>query len=343
MIKTRFPAICAILLAAASLTGCVGKAVDTTVTAGGFLMDTYVTVTAYGASKNGQELLNEALDYMAELEGQFNRTYIDGDVWRINNADAGDIVSVSADVISLLLIAEECGEISGGLFNAAIGAVSELWDFKTGTAPPDSEAITAALASVSDGVISIDRENNMVRVEKSGVKLDLGGIAKGYIAGQVSRFLGQNGVVTAVIDAGGDIYLLGSKPKGTWNISIMDPYGGGGSLGILQIEPDDSRRAVVTSGSYQRSFVYEGKLYHHILDPATGYPRQSDLVSVTVIAADAAWADALATITFMLGSEAGYRFVESYENVEAVFALDNGDIMVTSGIENELGVVFIKQ
>ena len=171
--------------------------------------------------------------------------------------------------------------------------------------------------------------------------LDLGAIAKGYIVDQVREFLKENGVTRGIVDFGGNIAVIGEKPDGSpWLIGIKKPVsssdvsaGQNTMLGIVSVKPDGT---AVTSGTYERKFEQDGVLYHHILDPATGYPCETDVASVTVVSTlDSADCDALSTMCLLYGLDDGLELIESLDGVEAVFVTDSGEVHCSSGAEFE--------
>ena len=166
------------------------------------------------------------------------------------------------------------------------------------------------------------------------MKADLGGIAKGYIADRVKEHLLGLGVEHAVIDLGGNVILIGGKPDGSpFTIGVKDPLGENGEL-LETVESIDE--SLVSSGIYERWFEHEGRRYHHILDPFTGAPSESDLAGVTVISASSADGDALSTACLLLGSEAGMELAESMDGVEALFVTRDGQVHMTSGMEKRI-------
>ncbi len=287
----------------------------------GFALDTVVSVTAYGGAEGAAE---EALALCHEYERLLSKTFEGSDVWRINHA-GGEPVEVSEATAEVLALALRISALSDGAFDITIAPAVALWDF-TGArnALPDARALEEAVARVDYRKLML--EGNLVALP-AGMQIDLGGIAKGYIADRVADHLRARGVKSGLINLGGNVIALGTKPEGRWKIGIQDPAGG--PMYKVAVSAEDI--SVVTSGTYERGFDLDGVRYHHILDTATGYPVQNGLSSATVIAAESALADALSTAIFSLGIERGAALIEGYPGAEAIFITDAGEVILTSG------------
>lgn len=296
------------------LLGCRSEPAQGAHSANGFVCDTVVTITAYAP----QETVDAALRVSMDYEAVFSKTVKDSDIWRLNHAD-GKPVEVDPETVSLLRLAIAVSEQSGGAFDVTIAPVSNLWDFTAETPSlPDPDELKAAAARVDYRNILID--GNVVTL-KNGAEIDLGGIAKGYIADRVAAYLRENGVTSACINMGGNIVTVGTKPDGSkWTIGIRDPNGTAAqSEEVLSV----SDAAIVTSGNYERFFILDGVRYHHILDPKTGMPVQNGIASVTVIGVESALCDALSTACFLLGEEGSRALLDRY-GVKAIFLCTDG-------------------
>ncbi len=276
--------------------------------------DTVVTITAYAP----QTVVNDAERVAADYEKLFSKTVEGSDVWKLNHAN-GEPVEVDAETAALLRLAVEIGEASGGAFDVTIAPASALWDFQSETpALPDPDALAAAARLVDYRNIRIDGETVTLQ---NGAQIDLGGVAKGYIADRIAEYLRAQGVTAACINMGRNIVVIGTKPGGKyWSIGVQDPNG----------TPDQSAEVlkladatVVTSGNYERCFDLDGVRYHHILDPKTGMPVQNGLASVTIIGTQSALCDALSTACFVLGEERSRPMLERY-GVSAIFLYADG-------------------
>lgn len=304
------------------LTGCSAAETEKQ-SAVGFYLDTVVMLTAYGCD---QSLLNDALEACGRYERLLSRTIEGSDVWRINHA-AGAAVEVSEDTVEILETARRVSELSDGAFDATIAPVSTMWDFTSGKAAlPDAAALAEAAEKVDFRRVLID--GNRVTLPED-MMIDLGGIAKGYIADAVKRCLADRGVKSAVLSFGGNIVAIGLKPDGSpWKIGIQDIDR---PTGEYMLVAKNFGGSTVTSGIYERGFEVNGEYYHHILDPDTGWPVQNELASVTIFSDSSMWGDALATAAFALGVEEGTALIEGLDGVEAVFIARDRSVTYTSG------------
>ena len=235
----------------------------------------------------------------------------DSDIYNINHAQ-GMPVDVSSDTATLIKKGIYYGNLSNGSFDITIGSVSQLWDFTSGSGTvPDADAIASALSHVNYKNISVS--DNTVQLLDPNASIDVGAIAKGYIADRIKDYLKKNGVKHAVIDLGGNILLLGSKTD------TGEP--------ITSIKV--ANKSVVTTGIYQRYFEADGKIYHHILDPRTGYPCENTLYSDTIITDSSLTADALSTVCYLMGYEAANDLIDQLENVDALFITNDNEIHYT--------------
>jgi len=291
------------------------------------LLDTVCTITVFDPA--GQPLIKEALDLCAEYEALFSRTVEGSDIWRINHAE-GAPVTVAEQTAELLQAGLEYGVFSGGRFDITVGRLSVLWDFNGSPAVPSPEDLAAARDTVDFRQVFID--GTTVRMGNEEARLDLGGIAKGYIADQLAAFLKERGVKSAIVDLGGNIVTVGVKPDNTlWRIGIEQPFSDRSEIvGSIDI----GEASIVTSGIYERQFTENGVLYHHILDPATGMPSESDVVSVTIVSESSTVGDALSTIVILLGSEKSAPLLERTPGLMgAVLKLKSGALLQYGDID----------
>ena len=318
----------AVLLAVMMLcTGCAAQKELPKQAEVGFYLDTVITLTAYAEDS---QVLKDALTECGRYEQLLSRTVEGSDVWRINHAESGT-VEVSDDTIAILQCAGRISELSGGAFDASIAPVSTMWDFTSGSAVlPDAEAIAQAAGLVDYTKIRI--EGNRVTLP-AGMMIDLGGIAKGYIADQIRNYLEKRGVKSAILSFGGNVVAIGTKPDGSqWTIGIQDIDKG---TGTSMLKTWSSGGSVVTSGIYERGFDLDGVRYHHLLSPDTGWPVQNELASVTIISESSMEGDALSTAAFVLGPEKGMELIEGMEGIEAVFIARDRTVTGTSGVKYE--------
>ena len=289
----------------------------------GFHMDTFVRITVYD-DKDQSQALDKAMALCRHYDRLFGRDTSGSDVWRINHAQ-GSPTQVSDETAELILLGLEYSKRSGGLFDITCGAVTEQWDFSAvEPTVPDEQSLLDAVQTV--GWQQVVVEENSVTVP-SGVKLDLGGIAKGYIADKIAQSLRENGVESAVIDLGGNIYALGSKNGKPFSIAVQSPYAQSEYIAVLEVND----KSVVTAGKYERCFELDGKSYHHILDLKTGMPTENDVSAVTILSESSAQGDALSTTCLLLGKEKAVELIEKTDGAEAIIAMTNGDVVYTSG------------
>lgn len=289
---------------------CTGCASTSPITKSDFLLDTIVSITIYDSSS--EEVLDGAFSLCKEYENLFSRTIEESDIYRLNHSN-GQWTSISSDTVQLLSKGLYYSEISHGVFDITIGSVTELWDFKSETPePPEYNEIQKALEHVNYKNLEIDSSSGTARLADPLSEIDLGGIAKGYIADKLKMYLINNGVNNAVINLGGNVLTIGSKNKQPFNIGIKKPFSETNEL-ITSVQVGDicDFSSVVSSGAYERSYTYEGKLYHHIIDPRTGYPSDSSVSGVTILTKESVDGDALSTICFILGKEKGQELIDS--------------------------------
>ena len=287
-----------------------------------FLLDTACTVSA----DCDDETLSGAFAVCEELEKLLSRTVKGSDVYRLNEADG--FISVSDDTLRLLEKSVYYGNLTDGKFDITICPVSELWDFKNQIVPSRSE-IAEALKNVD--YHSIEIKGNTANL--NGKKIDLGGIAKGYITDKVISYFESKGVKKALVNLGGNIRVTGE-----FNIGIRKPF----TEEILLNMPLENKSAV-TSGIYERYIEKNGEIYHHVLDPETGYGVKNELSSVTVIGNNSADCDALSTVCLLLGTEKGKAIIENTAGTEAVFISCEGDITLTAGLYRENDKILFKR
>lgn len=287
----------------------------------GFYFNTVINITFYDC--RDAKLSSECFALCEHYENLLSRTVEGSDIWNINHSK-GEWVLVSPETYSLLEIATLRCQNTNGLLDYTVAPLMELWDF-TGSnpdkRPPDSNDITKALKGVDYRNVLLSDQK--VRLTNPETKIDLGFIAKGYIGDKIREFLISKGVTSAIINLGGNILTIGSKPNGEpYQIGINNPKNTNNHIDILSV----TNRCVTTSGTYERMFVYDGMSYHHILDPQTGMPVQNGLSSVTILSDDATTGDALSTACLLLGKEKGLEFIKSFPNIQAVFIEENGTI-----------------
>lgn len=295
------------------------------------LLDTFVVLTVASESDERAGLAIEHTFSRIEEFGEKINFYSEKSELSFINANAGvKAVRVSPDTLEVIAAALSASEKSGGAYDATIGPVMQLWDFHGKTVPVEKE-IRKRLRFVGYRNVVLDRENSTVFLKKKGMLLDLGGIAKGYAADLAVKDLKEQGIDAGIVAIAGDIRVFGQKPDGKeWKIGVKNPR--------QQSEADEiiaklglRDRAISTSGDYERFFIRDGVRFHHLLDPKTGYPA-GDLRSVSVIAGEGAFADALSTAAYILGREKGLEMIRE-QGMEAILVDSNGTIITTPGLE----------
>lgn len=241
-------------------------------------------------------------------------------------------VTSDPDIFQLIERSLAISKASQGAFDITVGSLLEIWRLaRQRGSPPSEDEIHAEMRYVGYSALEVDPQDKRVRFHKKGMSLDLGGIAKGYALDRGKEALLREGVQQALLNAGGDILLVGGKGAVPWEIGIRDPRDQSDLLGTLELRD----RAVVTSGDYERVFMHNGERYHHILDPRTGYPSKG-CSSVTVVGPQATEADAIATAAFVLGPEKGLAFLEKTADIDGIIIDSEGRKHVTSGLRGKV-------
>lgn len=304
------------------LTGCT-PAASTPIAKTVTVFDTVVTIQIY--DKNAENVLDACIQMCSDYENRLSRTIEGSEIYVLNHAE-GAPVQVSDETLELLNLALEYCRLSQGAFDITLGELSDLWNVKENPGIlPDTASIENALTH--SGYDKIVISDHTVQLLDPELQVDLGGIAKGFIADKLKAYLQEEGVEHALINLGGNVLALGTKPDGnSFNIGIQKPFDETGAAACAVKISDET---VVTSGIYQRYFELDDHIYHHIFDPQTGYPYDNDLLSVTIICSSSARADALSTTAYALGYDEGIKFLNSLDDVEAIFITDDYEIHYT--------------
>lgn len=316
---------CLILM---TCTGCDRTPVSEKETAEIFAMDTIMDLTVYGGSAS--ELLTEARQLVQKYEGLFSVNIRTSDVAKLNQA-SGRAVQVSPETYELIQKSIGITKETEGLFDISIYPLVRAWGFTKGEyRVPETEELGSLLQKVDASKIQLGPDNRVTLPK--GMEIDLGGIAKGYLSQKLTELFREGGARAAVVSLGGNVQTFGKKPDGTpFMVGITDPSDGTSLLGTIQV----GEKAVITSGSYQRYFEKDGKVYHHIIDKRTGAPAQSDLTSVTVVGEDGATADSLATALFVMGKERAVQYAASHPEIQLVLVDTESGIWTSEGLEME--------
>lgn len=294
-----------------------------------FLLGTTCNITIFGGDPD--TAFEEVFGRIEEIESRMSVNIPDSEVSRINGTAGKRPVEVSEDTLYVIQRALRVSRLSGGAFDITVGPLVNLWGIGTeDSRVPENDEIDSLLPLVDYRKVVVDESARTVFLEEPGMRIDLGGVAKGYAADEAVRILKSLGVSRGIIDFGGNIELFGEKPgREPWRIGIQKPDADRGSyVGIVEVE----EAAVVSSGSYERYFIEGGSRYHHILNPSTGYPVRNSLESVSVVHPNSTEADALSTAAFSLGLEEGMALIESLENAEGIFLTRDEKVILTPGL-----------
>lgn len=304
------------------------------ITATAFKLNTVVKVTIYDSQD--EKILQDALALCDKYEKIFSRTRTDSEIYLLNE---GKLPQEDGYYI----LSEECeeligkglyySELSGGAFDITIEPLSSLWDFTSGEKQiPDPQTLVEAQKHV--GYEKVELKGNKIRFQEDGMGLELGAIAKGYIADKIKEFLISEGIESAVIDLGGNVLCIGARPDGeAFRVGIQKPFADRNETVATAGIRD---RSVVSSGIYERYFEKDGKLYHHILNPKSGYPYENGLTAVTILSDESVDGDGLSTVCFALGLEKGLELINSLPDTQAVFITEDGELHYSEHFEEEV-------
>ena len=295
------------------------------------LMGTVVTVTLYDSID--KSILTKVFDKVKDLESILsineNGTLVD----KINENAGISPVKVDDDTFTIIKKGIEYSNLTNGLFDISIGPLVKLWSIGLPEAKvPTLEEINEKLPLINYNDIEINEDEKTVFLKRKGMMIDLGGIAKGYTADIISNILTEEGVKSAIINLGGNVYTHGTKVNGTnWNIGIQNPFSDRGDIvGTISI----SNKSIVTSGIYERYIDQDGVKYHHILNPKTGYPYDNEIAGITIISDNSVDGDALSTSVFAMGLDNGLEFINTLNGIDAIFVTKNNKVYITDGIKD---------
>lgn len=324
MKRTRATAILSALLLAASLTGCSTQ--PKKYTRDIYAMNTFMSLTAYGSS--AESALSETADCISNLEKELSVTLPDSDISRLNTSGSAE---VSRDTLALISEADKISRQTGGALDITVYPIVRAWGFTTGEHHiPAPAELTVLLSRVDYTRIAVD--GNKVTLPE-GFEIDLGSLAKGYASDRAAEILHGNGVTSAILNLGGNVCAIGSKPDGSpWKVAAASPFDDLEYLGIFSVQD----KFVITSGKYERFFTGEdGKRYHHIIDPATGYPSENGVEAVTIIGTNGAECDALSTAMLVLGADKAVDYWRQYGGFDMLIVTADRKLMITSGIAQD--------
>lgn len=294
-----------------------------------FAMDTYMTVTAYGSA--AQEAVDKAANEIERLDALLSTGDELSEIAQINQNGGG---TLSSDTSYLVERSMELYEDTDGAFYITIYPIMEAWGFTSGNYTIPSEETLQSLLSLTDSSqIKFNKETSTISFEKEGMKIDLGGIAKGYTSARIMDIYRECGIESGIVNLGGNVQVFGTKEDGSqWRVAIQSPEEDGSYLGVLSTQD----RAVITSGGYERYFEEDGNTYHHIIDPSTGHPAENGLISVTIISADGTLADGLSTSLFVMGKDKAVEYWNAHsDEFDMILLTEEKTLYVTEGIASQ--------
>lgn len=289
-----------------------------------FAFDTLIDISLSG--KNANKALEEIESALLSLEKEYSK-YTNSPINEFNSLPEGSTLEISTEMATLISDCNTVSEFTDGFFDITTSALSDLWDVKNAANPPSDDDILKALEKTGWDKILLTGNT----LTKTGAEIDFGGILKGYAADKVREIAKKHKIKNGIVNLGGNVCLIGSKNKTPWTVGIVNPF----SPGEVYLTVEAENTNVITSGSYQRYFEYDGRIYHHILSPFTGYPAENEIASVTVISEDGTRADALSTAIFVAGTEKGLEIAKNY-GVELIIIKKDGSVYATEGIEYKL-------
>ena len=326
-----------VMVCAMALTGCAGKKGTSENTASDeepysrdiFAMDTYMTVSAYGDA--GEKAVDAAVKEINRLDALLSTGKASSEVSELNASNGGKL---SADTNALMDAALDLYESTDHVFDITIYPVMKLWGFTDQNYKVPSEGdLKAALTLVDASTLDYNKAKKTVAFTVDGTQIDFGGIAKGYTSATVAQLYKDYGVTSGLVNLGGNVQTVGFKPDGSeWRIGIQEPEDENDMLGVVQTHD----AAVITSGGYERNFEEDGVVYHHIIDPVTGYPADSGLISVTIVSEDGTLADGLSTSLFIMGKDKAIEYWKAHsKDFDFVLCEDDGTLVVSKGLKDK--------
>jgi len=296
-----------------------------------YAMGTLVTQKINALNFEAKKITRETVEIIERLEKMMSFLDVTSQLSQINQQAGKVWISVNPELFFLIKEAKKYARLTGGVFDITIASLVSVWQ-ECGKLKkiPSHSLIEETLKKVNYENILIDEERGMVKLHRNGQKIDLGGIAKGYAANRVIQYYQQKGLRSAMINLGGNVALLGKRgDEKPWQIGIQNPLQERGQyLAIVSV----SNTSVVTSGDYERFFLENNPLYHHILNPLTGYPARNGLRSVTIVHPDAMLADVLATTLFILGLEKGVKLLKRFSDIEVIMISGNRKIYLSGSL-----------
>jgi len=316
-----------ILIITVLLTGCQKQ--NNFVESSNLKLGTIVNLKIFNYNDNS--IFNDIYNILDDIENKMSKNIENSEIDQINSLTKNQQIKISNNTSEVIEKGLYYSRLSNGNFDISIAPLVNLWGIGTENEKiPSNKDIKNVLNSIDYRNINLD--NNNFSFTDDNMSLDLGGIAKGYAADKIAEFLIENNINKALISLGGNIFALGSNEiDEPWKVGIKNPFSDESEIiGYVKV----TNKSVVTSGIYERYFIEDNKRYHHILNPFTGYPYENDIFGVTIISDKSVDGDALSTIAFSYGIKKGLDFINSMENVEAIFISKNKEIFITDTLNN---------
>lgn len=303
-----------------------------------YYLDTINQISLIDVKERDSKKLLEGVDKITlDINNEMSMQLNSSELSNINKNAGIKPVRVSKDMMEIVKKSIYYSKISSDNFDVSIGPISSMWGIGSEKARvPDKIEIEEKLPLVDYKNIEIDAKNNTVFLKKKDMMIDLGGIAKGFCADKITDYLKSNGVKNAIINLGGNVFVYGKNARGKdFNVGIQNPQKNSQEP-IAEVTL--TGKSIVTSGIYERFIEKDGKFYHHMLSPKTGYPFENELSSVTIISNKSVDGDALSTSTYGMGLEKGLKFIQSQDGIDAIFVTKDKKIYITQGIKNSFKI-----
>ncbi|MGL4850725.1 MAG: FAD:protein FMN transferase [Clostridium sp.] len=298
-------------------------------------MGTAINIKIYDGN---EKVLDKIFEEVEEIEDKASINKGGTEVDNINKNAGIKSVKVSNDVFEIIKTGMKYSSMAEGNYDITVGPLVKLWSIGLPEArKPSDKEIGQALEKINYKNLELNEEKKEIYLKEKGMLLDLGSIAKGYTADRITEILREEGVNKAIVDLGGNIYAFGEKNENEkWKIGIQNPFSDRGDVvGAIKVKD----KSIVTTGIYERFLERDGEKYHHILNPKTGYPYESNIGGVSIISDKSIDGDALSTLVFTLGIEKGLQFVEGIEGVECIFVDKDKNIYLSSGIKSDFELI----
>ena len=327
--------VVSILIFSLGLVACGSKEKEEAKSKTELFMGTVVNIKIF----DGDEyVLDKAFNRVKEIEDLVSINKVGTELDKLNENAGIQSVKLSDDSFYIIKKGIEYSKLSNGGYDISIGPLVKLWSIGLPEAKvPSEDEIKEKLTKINYKDVEINEETKEIFLKKKGMILDLGSIAKGYTADEIVKILKEEGVKKAVVDLGGNVYVLGEKEKDKpWKIGIQNPFSDRGDVvGAIYVKD----KSIVTTGIYERFLEKGDKKYHHILNPKTGYPYESEIAGVTIVSDKSIDGDALSTLVFTKGINEGMKFINNLEGVDAIFVDVNKNIYLTDGIEDKFELI----